>query len=73
MATGAAARAQVTSLLALNQLIADYDPARVRDSIREHLAILEALCRTDPDQAEARARAHVARFRQHIFGLLGGR
>jgi hypothetical protein len=48
MATGAAARAQVTSRLALAQLLAYDDPARVRDSIREHLAIVEALRRTDP-------------------------
>ncbi|HXD96836.1 MAG TPA: GntR family transcriptional regulator [Candidatus Acidoferrum sp.] len=64
---------QVTSRLALAQLIAYYDPARVRDSIGEHLAIVEALRGADPDQAEARVREHVARFRQHIFGLLAGR
>lgn len=45
----------------------------MRDSIREHLAIIEALRGGDPDQAAARAREHVARFRQHIFGLLAGR
>lgn len=64
---------QVNGRLELAQLISYYEPARVRDSIREHLAIIGALRRDDPDGAEARAREHVARFRQHIFGLLGGR
>ncbi len=64
---------QVNGRLELAQLISYYDPARVRDSIREHLAIVEALRRGDPDAAEERARQHVARFRQHIFGLLGSR
>jgi DNA-binding GntR family transcriptional regulator len=45
----------------------------VRDSIREHLGIVDALRAGDPDAAEQRAREHVARFRQHIFGLLAGR
>ncbi|MBI2494395.1 MAG: GntR family transcriptional regulator [Candidatus Rokubacteria bacterium] len=64
---------QVNGRLVLAQLISYYEPARVRDSIREHLAIVEALRRGDPDRAEARAREHVARFRRHIFGLLAGR
>lgn len=64
---------QVTGRLGLAQLISYYDPGRVRGSILEHLAILEALRRGDADAAEARAREHVARFRQHIFGLLAGR
>jgi DNA-binding GntR family transcriptional regulator len=64
---------QVTGRLGLAQLVSYYDAGRVRDSIGEHLGIVDALRAGDPDAAERRAREHVARFRQHIFGLLGGR
>lgn len=64
---------QVTGRLVLAQLIAYYDSGRVRDSIQEHLMIIDALRSGDGDVAERCAREHVARFRQHIFGLLGGR
>jgi DNA-binding GntR family transcriptional regulator len=63
----------VTVRLGLAQLVSYYDAGRVRDSIREHLGIVDALRAGDPDAAEQRAREHVARFRQHIFGLLAGR
>ena len=64
---------QVTGRLGLAQLVSYYDAERVRDSIGEHLRIVDALRAGDPDAAEQRAREHVARFRQHIFGLLAGR
>ncbi len=61
----------VNGRLRLAALIAYYDPRRVRDSIRERLAILAALRARDADAVEAAARAHVAQFREHIFRMLG--
>lgn len=62
---------QVNGRLRLAALISYYDPQRVRDSIREHLAILAALRARDADAVEAAARAHVAQFWEHIFRMLG--
>lgn len=64
---------QINGRLELAQLISYYEPKRVRDSIREHLAIVAALKDGDAEAAEAAARQHVARFREHIFRVLGRR
>jgi DNA-binding GntR family transcriptional regulator len=52
----------------LNKLI---DLQLVRDSHREHAALLDALLKNEPDKAERAVRKHIAHFTDHVRQLPG--
>jgi DNA-binding GntR family transcriptional regulator len=52
--------------------IVDSDSDMLRDSINEHLQILNAILERDSDQAEVLCRAHLRRSRQRVFGSVAG-
>lgn len=50
----------------------EHDLARVREAVREHLAILEAIENKDPDEARKRMAAHLSRGYAVRVQILGG-